>query len=110
MKTPSQIIRERIELVDTSPYFASDKKGILEVLQFILPLIEEYEASSVERLLEEMCKSSPNMIVSVSLKDNWEWASNSMTFHGGFMRGWKFSDWTTPQEALQKLKAKLNNQ
>lgn len=70
MKTPSQIIRERIQEYKeilknlknrtTSDYDFTGStqrtfdKGQIDILENILPLIEEYEANSVERLLEDI--------------------------------------------------------
>lgn len=99
MKTPSQIIRERIGEEKNKMFLAYcgnpavlESRAITWLLHELLPLIEEYEANSVEKLLEEIGYSA----TLVNMKTYWVAQTTNSSQSGA-----------TPQEALQKLREAL---
>lgn len=118
MKTPSQIIRERIGEEKNKMFLAYcgnpaviESRAITWLLHELLPLIEEYEANSVEKLLEEIGKRDWELILRIYPSDK-EWVARYYPTRPeiNLIESPTNGFWTTPQEALQKLRDKLNNQ
>lgn len=104
----TKLIQDRIEMLEKSES-DYDEERYYE-LQILLPQIQELESNSIESLLEEM-ENCEVWIVS----NFWPYSEQKYFAHKREYNEWGeemwtvFTYWKTPQEALLKLRDKLNS-